>query len=67
MTKYNLVKMMREKQGLSKAELARRSGVSIDTVMRIEKNLPCRIESKRKILLGLGFDIRQKDEVFPRD
>ncbi len=65
MIEYNLIRRIREKQGLSKAELARRSGVSIDTIMRIEKNLPCRIESKRKILLGLGFDISQKEDAFP--
>jgi len=65
MVRDNLIRMIREKQGLSKAELARRAGVSIQTVMRIEKNLPCRIESKRKILLGLGFDISQKEDAFP--
>jgi len=65
MVKRNLIKMIREKRRMSKAELARRSGVSINTVMRIEKNLPCRIESKRKILLGLGFDISQKEDAFP--
>ncbi len=65
MVKHNLVKKIREKRMLSKAELVRRSGVSINTIIRIEKNLPCRIESKRKILLGLGCDISQKDEVFP--
>ena len=65
MVRDNLIRMIREKQGLSKAELARRAGVSIQTVMRIEKNLPCRIKSKRKILLGLGFDISQKEDAFP--
>ena len=50
---------------MSKAELARRSGVCINTIIRMEKNLLCRIESKRKILLGLGYDISQKNEVFP--
>ena len=65
MMKRNFVKEIREKRMMSKAELARRSGVSINTIVRIEKNLPCRIESKRKILLGLGYDIHYKDEVFP--
>jgi DNA-binding XRE family transcriptional regulator len=37
MVRDNLIRMIREKQGLSKAELARRAGVSIQTVMRIEK------------------------------
>ena len=65
MVKYNFVKKIREKSMMSKAELARRSGLSLNTVIRIEKNLQCRIESKRKVLLGLGYDISQKDEVFP--
>ena len=50
---------------MSKVELARKSGVSINTINIIENNLPCRIESKRKILLGLGYDISEKDKVFP--
>ncbi|UCG05099.1 MAG: helix-turn-helix transcriptional regulator [Desulfobacterales bacterium] len=65
MAKCNLVKKIREKRMMSKAELARRSGVSLNTIIRMERNLPCRIESKRKILLGLGYDISRKDEIFP--
>ena len=65
MVKHNLVKKIREKRMMSKAELARRSGVSLNTIIRMEKNLPCRIESKRKVLSGLGYDISQKDEIFP--
>jgi DNA-binding XRE family transcriptional regulator len=65
MVKQNRVKKIREKRMMSKAELARRSGVCINTIIRMEKNLPCRIESKRKILLGFGYDISEKDEVFP--
>ena len=61
----NLVKKIRKERMMSKAELARRSGLSINTIMRIEKSLPCRIESKRKILLGLGYKISEKDKVFP--
>ena len=42
---------------MSKTELAQKAGVTIKTINRIENNLPCRIESKRKILLGLGYKI----------
>jgi DNA-binding XRE family transcriptional regulator len=65
LVKDNLVKKIREKRMMSKVELARKSGVSINTINRIENNLPCRIESKRKILLGLVYDISEKDKVFP--
>ena len=62
---YNLVKKIRKERMMTKAELARRSSLSINTIIRIENNLPCRIASKRKILLGLGYDISQKHKVFP--
>jgi DNA-binding XRE family transcriptional regulator len=65
MKKRNHVKKIREKRMMSKSQLARKSGVSINTINRIEKELPCRLETKRKILLGLGYNIRRKNEVFP--
>jgi DNA-binding XRE family transcriptional regulator len=40
---------------LSKAELARRAGISPLTIDRIEKGMPCRIATRRKILLALGL------------
>ncbi len=67
MVKDNLVKKIREKRMMSKVELARKSGVSINTINRIENNLPRRIESKRKILLGLGYYISEIDKVFPEE
>lgn len=49
---------------MSKAELARRAGVSPLTIDRIERGMLCRLETKRKIILALGYDLRDKDKVF---
>ena len=49
---------------MSKAELARKAGVSPITIDRIEKGMDCRMETKRKILLGLGYKLSDKDKVF---
>lgn len=49
---------------LSKAELARRAGVSVLTIDRIEKGAPCRLDTKRKIILALGLDIADRQMVF---
>jgi predicted transcriptional regulator len=49
---------------LSKAELARKAGLSALTIDRIEAGRPCRLDSKRKILLALGLNIMDKDKVF---
>jgi DNA-binding XRE family transcriptional regulator len=46
------------------AELARLAGVSPVTIDRIERGEDCRMETKRKILLALGFDLSEKDKVF---
>jgi DNA-binding XRE family transcriptional regulator len=61
----NAVREIRERLLMSRAELARRAGVSPITVGRIEKGKACRIETKRKILLGLGYDLSDKDRLFP--
>ena len=49
---------------MSKTELARKARLSPVTVSRIEKGLPCRLETKRKIILALGLNISDKDKIF---
>jgi DNA-binding XRE family transcriptional regulator len=49
---------------MSKAELARSAGISSLTIARIEKGNPCRLETQRKILLGLGMKVSDKVSVF---
>jgi len=60
----NTVKKLREQRMISKAELARLAGVSPVTVDRIERGEDCRLETKRKIILALGFSLADKDKVF---
>ncbi|AAR35409.2 helix-turn-helix transcriptional regulator [Geobacter sulfurreducens] len=60
----NNVKKIREERLMSKAELARLAGVSPATIERIERGEECRMETKRKILLALGFSLSEKDAVF---
>ncbi|MBW1786002.1 MAG: helix-turn-helix transcriptional regulator [Deltaproteobacteria bacterium] len=64
MTASNL-KKIREERLISKAELARKAGVSPLTIDRIEKGKPCRMETRRKIILALGFDLEEKEKIFP--
>jgi len=49
---------------LSKAELARKAGVSSLTIDRIERGEACRLETMRKIILALGFSLDDKNKVF---
>jgi DNA-binding XRE family transcriptional regulator len=60
----NKLKKIRESFLMSKAELARKAGVSPITIDRIEKGMDCRMETKRKILLALGYDLSDKSKVF---
>ncbi|HSW60569.1 MAG TPA: helix-turn-helix transcriptional regulator [bacterium] len=64
---YNNLKKMREKLLMSKSELARKAGVSVLTIDRIEKDGECRMETKRKILLALGLSLDEKNKVFSDD
>lgn len=61
----NNVKKIRGERLLSKIELARLAGVSAATVDRIERGEICRMETKRKIILALGYTLADKDKVFP--
>ena len=61
----NNVRKIREGLLMSKAELARRAGVSVLTIDRVEKGMKCRMDTKRKILLALGMRFEDKDYVFP--
>lgn len=60
----NSVKKIREGLLMSKAELARKAGVSPLTVDRIEKGKDCRMETKRKIILALGYDLASRKKIF---
>ena len=64
---YNVLKSIRERLLISQAELARKAGVSSLTIARIEKGKSCRVETKRKIILALGYELSEKDKVFPED
>jgi DNA-binding XRE family transcriptional regulator len=63
----NNVQRFREALLLSKAELARKSGLSTLTIDRVESGRPCRLDTKRKILLALDLSIADKDRVFGPD
>ena len=63
----NAVKQLRERLLMSKAELARKANLSALTVDRIEKGQNCRLETKRKIILALGYSLSDKHTVFPED
>jgi len=63
----NKLKKMREKLLMSKSELARKAGVSVLTIDRIEKDGRSRMETKRKILLALGLSLDEKNKVFSEE
>ena len=60
----NNVQRFRERLMMSKAELARKAGLSTLTIDRVEAGRPCRLDTKRKILLALGLKVSDKDQVF---
>ncbi len=64
-THPNNVKKLRQRAMMSKAELARRAGVSPLTIDRVESGCPCRMDTKRKILEALGLSPSVAQEVFP--
>lgn len=61
----NFVKNYRESLLMSKAELARKAGISPLTVDRIERGAPCRLATMRKVILALGLTLADREKVFP--
>jgi DNA-binding XRE family transcriptional regulator len=60
----NALKKIRESLMMSKAELARKADISPITITRIEQGMPCRTDTKRKIILALGLKLADKGKVF---
>jgi len=63
----NNVRRIRESLLMSKAELARKAGLSALTIDRVESGYNCRMDTKRKIILALGLRLSDKDRVFESD
>ncbi|MGE5257231.1 MAG: helix-turn-helix transcriptional regulator [Hyphomicrobiales bacterium] len=60
----NRLKAVREALLMSKTELAKQADVSPITISRIEKGMPCRMETQRKLLLALGLKLSDKPKIF---
>jgi ribosome-binding protein aMBF1 (putative translation factor) len=60
----NGVRAARIERMMSKAELARRAGLSVLTIDRVEKGLESRMDTKRKILEALELSLADRVRVF---
>ena len=63
----NLLKKIREELLMSKSELARKAALSPLTIDRVENGMSCRMDTKRKIILALGYELSDRDKIFPGD
>jgi DNA-binding XRE family transcriptional regulator len=63
----NRVQELRKNKMMSKAELARKASVTVQTIDRIEKGKECRLDTKRKIILALGYDLADRSRIFNYD
>jgi DNA-binding XRE family transcriptional regulator len=63
----NSVKKIRESKMMSKAELARKANVTVQTIDRIEKGNDCRLDTKRKIITALGYKLTERTKIFVED
>ena len=63
----NNVLQIREELLMSKSELARRAGLSVLTIDRVEKGMTCRMDTKRKIILSLGLPVSDRYKVFGKE
>ena len=66
MANTNSVRQIREAKMMSKAELARKADVTVQTIDRIEKGNECRLDTKRKIILALGYKLADRTRISRR-
>lgn len=67
MVSVNNVRKIRESKMMSKAELARKASVTVQTIDRIEKGNDCRLDTKRKIILALGYKLGERTKIFAEE
>jgi len=60
----NNLQKFRETLMMTKAELARKAGLSALTIDRVEAGRPCRLDTKRRILRALHLRVDDQDRVF---
>jgi len=60
----NSLRKVRESLMISKAELSKKANISPVTITRIEQGKRCRMETKRKVILALGYKISDKNKIF---
>jgi len=60
----NSLKSFREQVLVSRTELARKAGLSRQTIVRIEEGKVCRPETKRKIILALDLKLSETHKLF---
>ncbi len=63
----NSLKNYRESVFISRAELARKAGLSVGTIARIEEGKGCRLETKEKIIIALDLEPSEKGKIFGND
>jgi len=63
-SQFNNVRKIRESKLMSKAELARKADVTVQTINRIEKGNDCRLDTKRKVILALGYKLGDRSKIF---
>ena len=63
----NYLREIRESLMISKAELARKANIAPATITRIEDCMPCRMETQRRIVLALGYEISDSYKIFASD
>jgi len=59
----NFLKSYREQVLISRAELARKASLSVQTIQRIENGKVCRLGTQRKIILALDLKLSDKDKI----
>lgn len=65
-TPANKLRVARESRMLSKAELARKAGISPLTIVRVENGEACRLSTMRKILQALDIELSDRQHIFPQ-
>ncbi len=61
----NRVREIRLEELMTQEQLAHKARLALRTIHSVEKGIPCRVTTMRKILLALGRRFEDRQDVFP--
>lgn len=58
-----MVRMLRKRLNWTKVKLSKESGISLDTIINLERHRNCKVDTFERLIEAMGYEI----EILPRE